>query len=219
METKEIIKAEVTPIMEQANAGVIKSQEDKDNAVNLRKSIKDAKAKIEEKFHFVENTKKAHEAWRSAKDTENSVYTPLNDADKVVMGKVRDYDRKIAIEQQRIADEAEAKRREEERKERERLERQAEKALEKGKEEVAESLIEQAETVTVAPTFQPTVKTKKLITKVKVQNMMKLCRLIADGEVPFSVIEIAQGNLNAWAKTQDHTKKLEGLEFYQDVSR
>lgn len=62
----------------------------------------------------------------------------------------------------------------------------------------------------------PPAPVKKLVWKARVTNLMKLCRSIGIGDVPFTVVEIRQGELNDFAKKYDGTTKIEGLEFYQE---
>jgi hypothetical protein len=132
---------------------------------------------------------------------------------------VKNYDRDEAIRIQREAEIAEAKRREEERKERERLEAMAKKAEEKGKVEKAETLREQAETVTIAPTFTtPPQPVKKLVWRARVTNPLQACKSIAEGLIPFTVVDFKQSALNDFSKSYDGKTKIAGLEFYQEVS-
>jgi len=212
-------KNEIMPIETKGKALVVKDADTRAQAVDLRKEIKDGIEKIEKKYHFKENTGKAHKTWKSNKDTENSVYNPIEALDVTIKGKVNAYDRDEALKAKRIADAAEVKRREDERKERERLEEKAEKAEEKGKTEKAEELREQAETVSFAPRFTAAPKgVKKLITYARITNMTKLCKAIGEGEIPFSVLQVNQSQLNAWAKGQDVKSKYDGIELYEDVS-
>ena len=70
----------------------------------------------------------------------------------------------------------------------------------------------------------PPAPTKKLFWKARVTNMMKLCREIGKGNVPFSVVDISQSKLNDFAKshfsaldTEGFVPKIEGLDFYQET--
>lgn len=213
------INNEVLPLTKQAMAITVSSKSDRDLASFFVDNVKKFKADIEQRFHPTANKKQAYEAYQSALDTEKAFYDPLDNCVKIVTATVKEYDRKEAIAQQQIIAAADAKRREEERKERERLEAQAQKAEAKGNVEKAEALREQAETVSAAPVFTPTTQpVKKLITKARVTNMVKLCALIVAGEIPYNVVEVSLSNLNAWAKTQEASKKYEGIELYQDVN-
>lgn len=63
---------------------------------------------------------------------------------------------------------------------------------------------------------KPAIALKKLTWKAKVTNMMKLCRQIGEGNVPFAVVEVRQSQLNDFAKNHDGKTKIEGIEFYQE---
>ena len=58
--------------------------------------------------------------------------------------------------------------------------------------------------------------TKKLVWKARVTSMMKLCKSVAAGDVPFNVVEVQQAKLNDFAKGYDGSTRIEGLEFYQE---
>lgn len=62
----------------------------------------------------------------------------------------------------------------------------------------------------------PPAQIKKLVWKARVTNMIKLCRQIGEGNVPFSVVDVQQSKLNDFAKAYDGQTKIEGLEFYQE---
>lgn len=99
------------------------------------------------------------------------------------------------------------------------LENQIETVKQEGAEKIAE-IREKAEAPAPEKVkFQPPPEAvKKLITKGRVINMTKLCRAIADGLVPFSVVEVRVSELNDFAKKQDPNKKIDGLEFYQEAT-
>lgn len=59
---------------------------------------------------------------------------------------------------------------------------------------------------------------KKLVWKARVVNMMKLCNSVASGDVPFTVMAVSQSELNDFAKKYDGSKKIPGLEFYQEAT-
>jgi len=62
----------------------------------------------------------------------------------------------------------------------------------------------------------PPAPTKKLVWKARVTNMMKLCRSVGAGDVPFNVVEARGSALNDFAKSHDGKTKIEGIEFYQE---
>lgn len=216
-EQKHVIETEISPLLSKASSLVVKSHDDRFSAVSFIKSLKEMKDRIEERFHPTRNKQAAYKAYEVALETEKSFYSPIDEAVKISNAAVKTFDTNEAIRVMREAREAEAKRQESERKEREKLEEQARKAEEKGKVEKAEVLREQAQSVTVAPSFTPTpVSTKKLIWKCKVTNLFFLCKAIASGQVPFSVVEVRASALNDFAKNHDGKTKIEGLEFYQE---
>lgn len=219
-EQKETIETEINPALQKAKSLIVKTQEHRSDAVSFIKTLKTMKEKIEERFHPTSNKKKAYEVYEDLLQTEHAFYDPIDEAVKIANGAVKTFDTSEAIRVQREAQAAEAKRQEEERRQREKLEADARKAEEKGKFEKAETLREQAENVTVAPSFAPPpVATKKLIWKAKVSSLFLLCKAIASGQVPFSVIEIRLSALNDWAKGYDGKTKIDGIEFYQETSR
>lgn len=213
----EIIKNEVNPLVETAKNIIVKSKEQRIMATEFSKELDNKYTLLDEKFHFTDSKEKSYKAYKSACDVFNAFTEPFKTAKEILKITVKNYDRELAMEQQRMAAEAEAKRLEAERKEREKLEAQADKLIEKGKIEKAEEKLSQAENVSIAPQFVPTEKTRKLITKARVTNIMQLCKLIVDGVIPFSVIEVNAGALNSWAKTQDIATKYDGIQLYQDV--
>lgn len=218
---KKTLNSEVVPMLANAKGLEIKIDEHKRIAIEFRKGIKELKEKIEVTFHPTKNKQDAYRAYENALDTEKAFYNPLNEADDCVRLKIKGYERDIALEAQRKAQEIEAKRLEAERIEREKLLAKAQKAEEKGKIEKAESLREQAESPQLSQVIEvsPPVATKKLVWRANVTNMTALCKSIADGKVPFSVLQIRESALKDFAKLYDGKSKIDGLSFYQDVNR
>lgn len=71
-----------------------------------------------------------------------------------------------------------------------------------------------------APVFTPPLKeVKKLTVKARVTSIFKLCKLIAEGVIPFSVLEVSQVNLNNWAKTQNVKTQYDGIELTEETTR
>jgi hypothetical protein len=214
-----VIKTEVEPMLDKAKSLVVKDKDTKEQAVGFIKTLKDFKEKIEERFHPTANKQTAYKAYDGALATEKAFYSPIDTAIKLVSDNVKTFERDEALRIQREAQLAEAKRQEEERKERERLEAQAKKAEEKGKTEKAEALREQAETVTIAPTFTPPPQpVKKLIWKARVVNPILACQSIGAGLIPFNLVEFKVSALNDLGKSYDGKAKIAGIEFYQDVN-
>ena len=218
-EQKQAIETEIAPALQKARSLVVKNQDQRIEAATFIKGLKSLRDAIEDKFRPTANKKKAYDIYQDLIETEHAFYDPIDEAVKIANSAVKKFDTEEAIRAQREAQEAEAKRQEAERKERERLEAQAKKAEEKGKVEKAEVLREQAQTVTVAPSFTPPpTPVKKLVWKAKVTNLFSLCKAIVSGQVPFNVVEVRVSALNDFAKGYDGKSKIDGLEFYQEAS-
>lgn len=216
---QEAIETEVSPMIDRARALVVKNDDQRALAVSFGKGLKELKAKIEERFHPTANREKALKLWQESKDTENAFYAPIDNAIDAVKKTITTYDREEAIKQQRLAEEAEAKRQEEERKEREKLLKKAETAEKNGHTEKAETLLEQAENVTAKPVFIPTKDVKKLVWKARIKNQFLACKSIGEGLIPFTAVEFRQAALNDLGKAYEANKQpIPGIEFYQDVN-
>ena len=215
-ETEKVIETEASQFLVKANSFLIKTDEQRGEAVSFVKFLKERKTRIEEDYHFTKNKQDAYKTYEGALDTEKKIYGPFDEAIKVTNTTVKQFDTQEAIKVQMAAQEAEAKRQEQERLEREKILEKARKAEEKGKVEKAEVLREQAETVSVQPTFVPTQAVKKLVWKAKVNNLFLVCQAIAKGQIPFSVVEIRVSALNDFAKGYDGKTKIDGIEFYQE---
>jgi hypothetical protein len=217
-EQKQTIETEIVPALQKARSLVVKNHDHRFEAVGFVKSLKAMKEKIEERFHPTQNKERAYEVYKDLVETEHAFYDPIDEALKVTNGTVKTFDTQEAIKIQRQAQEDKAKRQKAEREECERLEAKAMKEAEKGNTEKAEVLLQQAETVTVAPSFTPPPQpAKKLIWKCKVTNLFALCQAIATGQVPFSVVEVRQSALNDFSKNYDGKTKINGIEFYQEA--
>ena len=157
--------------------------------------------------------KKAFEAHKLISTKEKETLAPLDKAEAFVRGRMNVF----LTEQERIrvADERKAllKAQEEERKEKKRLEQRAEKALESGKDEKAEALLEEAEDVYVAPvetirTIAP-VKTAtahvgmrdKLV--VQVLDLKVFVKELCAKDSALSFLKVEQKTLEAWVKSNE----------------
>ncbi len=218
--SEEQIEKEALTLKQRAESMQIVTPEDYQSSAEMRKVLKDLDKNI---VTFFEPMKKStHEAWKSVCNKENEARKPITEADAIVNKKRTAY----YDEQERIRKEAEAKaQREAEeaaKKERDRLLALAVKAEEKGKDEKAEGLLEQAEQVYIEPVFVAPVvaKTVKLdgggsTTRIKdveitVVNPLLLIQEIAAGRVPITVIEVKAGALKTWVKATD-SKHVPGL--------
>jgi len=215
-----MLKTEIVPSLNKAKYFIVKCDNDRENAVMFTKTLKELKASVEEKLHPTANKKKAYESYKAALDTENALYNPIDDSIAIVIKKIKSYDTAEALKAQELAAKAEAARLEKERIEREKLLEKAKSMEEKGKIEKAEMLKEQADSVNIAPDFNINLKqTKDLVWKADVTNMFQLCKSIAEGKVPFNVVEVKQSALNNFAKTYDGKSEIAGLSFYQQTQR
>jgi len=165
---------------------------------------------------------------------ENEMLSIVQKGIKILRDKVSQY--LTAQELKRQEEERKARMAAEEaaRKERERLEAQALKAMEKGKDEKAEQLIEQAEQVFAAPVVIPksveqttkldnggTISQKKDIEvtlPANPEDTRALCAAIAKGAVPVTVVTFSKSQLKTWAKMNLITGKHHGCIFKETVS-
>src|SRR3990167_828274 len=109
-EQKQLVETEVTPIVEAANALVIKTSEDSFNAQNLTKEIKRRRATMHGKFD--PPVRAGHLAWKAAKDLYNFFINPYDEAEIIIKRKVvtfQDENDRQRAEEQRKA-EAESRR-------------------------------------------------------------------------------------------------------------
>lgn len=219
LEHKKVIDSEIAPMLQSARSLIVKDNGQRNTAVSIIKKFKDFKEKIEERFKPTANKEKAYKVYKDLIETEKAFYEPIDESIKIITSTVKQFDTTEAIRVQMEQEEAEAKRKDEEEKQREKLNEKAQKAEDRGDLNKAETLREQAENVTVLPKIAPPIQpVKKLIWKAKVTNLFLLCKAIASGQVPFSVVEVRQSALNDFAKNYDGKTKIEGIEFVQDVS-
>ena len=218
--SEEQIEKEALTLKQRAESMQILTPEDYQSSAEMRKVLKDLDKNI---VTFFEPMKQAASAAHKAICAkENEARKPITEADALVSKKRTAY----YDEQERIRKEAEAKaQREAEeaaKKERDRLLALAVKAEEKGKDEKAEGLLEQAEQVYVEPVFVAPVVAKSIklesgggVSRIKdveitVVNPLLLIQEIAAGRVPITVMEVKAGALKAWVKATD-TKHVPGL--------
>lgn len=213
-------------LYEQATALVVTDQQTYTSAGEVGKALKSLEKEITD--YFAPMKKAAHDAHKSITKKESDELAPVKEAMDIVRKTMNVY----IQEQDKIRQEAERKARiaaeEEARKERERLEKQALAAMEKGKDEKAESLMEQAEMVyaapvTVAPTVDKTVRTESgnivqarelQITVVDVKAF--IAELVKRNVAP-TMIDIKAGPLKAWVKA-NAIVSFPGLHINQTVT-
>lgn len=218
-EQKQLVATEVTPIVEKANALVVRTSEQSFEAQGLVKELKRRRAAIHEKFD--PPVRAAHAAWKAAKDLYNLFVNPFDEAETIIKRKVVTFESELERKRQEEARLAEAKRQEQERLRREELERQARAAEAKGKLEKAEALREKAETVVAPPVFMPPEPPKAEGTGFKKEwkgecyNIMELLGAITQGKAPVTLIEINESALNAAARTYKDTQTIPGVRFFE----
>ena len=210
--TEEAIEQKSLTLYEQATSLTITDQTSYAAAGEVGKALKSLQKEIED--YFAPIKKAAHDAHKAITKKESDELAPVKEAIEIVRNTMNTF----AREQDRIRQEAERKARlaaeEKAKKERERLEAQALKAMEKGKDEKAESLMEQAENVYAAPvaiepTIEKTVRTdsgnitqaKEII--VSVSDMKLFMAELVKRNVAPTMIDIKAGQLKAWVKAND----------------
>ena len=158
----------------------------------------------------------------TAKKSVMNLFRPATDAlsrlEKILKPKIANY--YAEEERKRKAAEAEAEARA--RKERERLEKRAEAARDKGDVEKAENLeVQAATTVATAPATteaKATGVSVRKIWKAKVTDPVALCKEIAAGNIPPTVLDFKQAELNKIASTWQNNREFQGLTIYPENS-
>lgn len=220
------LEQETLTLYEQATSLTISDPATYAAAGEVGKSLKALEKKITEYFEPLRVAAKAN--YDAVLKKKNDELAPVQEAMDVVRKTMNVY----AQEQERIRQEAERKARmeaeEAARKERERLEAQALKAMEKGKDEKADELLDRAENVyaapvAVAPVVEKTVHTasgnitqaKELqITVTDVKSFM--AELVKRNVAP-TMIDVKAGPLKAWVKA-NAIESFPGLHINQTVS-
>lgn len=213
-------------LYEQATSLTIHDQHSYAAAGEVGKALKSLEKEIVD--YFAPMKKAAHDAHKAITKKEAEELAPVKEAMEVVRKTMNVY----IQEQDRIRKEAERKAQlaaeEEARKEREKLLAQAEKAIDKGKDEKAEALLEQAENVyaapvMVAPVVEKTIKTESgNITQAKelqitVTDAKAFLAEIVKRNMAPTMIEIKAGPLKAWVKANGF-ESFPGLHINQTVA-
>lgn len=218
MENKqvEVVKAQVTGLVQVAQTYTVKTQEHLDLAGQELVRVKTVRKQVDELFDPV--IKQAHAAHKEAVASKKRLTDPLDTAERQIKSAIGQYtleqERKTREEQARLRAEAE----ERARKERERIEAQALKAMEKGQEEKAEALIERAECVQVmtpivAPTYQaPTGVSTRKTWKARVTDEAKVPAYFAG----VLIRPVDGAALNRIAVMTKGPSQIPGVEFYED---
>ena len=208
------LSKEVQSITTQAKGFIVQSKEDCEIAIDVRKRIKTARARVKEVFGGIVDA--AHKAHKAAKEQFNRFDDPLAEADTIFQSKVSAWVR----EQQRIeVAENERKRLEAERiaiqAEQDRIAAVAQNLIDAGR-------VEEAEEAVSAPVYTEPVKYTRVESSVpkvdmrtlretwrgKVVDMRKLVEAVASGLVPIMALEPNEKYLNAQAKFAKNTDAL-----------
>lgn len=151
----------------------------------------------------------------------NAKYKPLNDMLVACEGIIK---KKIGAYQQKVEDErrkAEAEAEDKANKERAKLEKRAESAEEKGQDEKADALREQAASVVAAVPAAPAVKVAGISSRetwtAEVTDIQKVCKLIADGVLPVSLIQFKPAELNRIATQWKNTRAFDGIKITKSI--
>lgn len=156
----------------------------------------------------------AHKAWRTICDKEKRLTDVFDKADVITSKKIlayRDVERRKAAEAQR---KAEQERLDRERREREKLLRQAERAEQKGDEEKADLLLDQATEVYAPPVIHESTVQKTEVSdmgtttgvkdwEIERVNNWAIIQAIANGDLPRTIIEIKDSKIKQWARAMN----------------
>ena len=208
----------IVPKLQEARELEVKKPEDRSLAASFCKALKELKEEIETKLKLTVKRERTLQVWKDAKETENYFYAPIDEAIKGVKTKVSQFDLEESQRARKEEADAEAERLKKQRKEEERLDKLSKAAEKRGDTEKADEFKERAETVTVAPAVTPTRGVKKLVYRCKVTNVMKACKSVTEGLMPFNVVEFKESALKDFAKGYNGKDEIPGLRFYEDVN-
>ena len=213
-EVKEDAGQKMLVIDQAKNVTKVASDDDALKANALLKSL--ASGRKEADTLRKQMKKPIDEAGREIQAYWNPIIQSFKEAEAHIKGALTDFERRK--EAQRIKEEAAAA--EKHRKQQERLMKRADAAREKGQEEKAGALeMEAATTVAATPAASATkTSTTKKTWKGQVTDMKALCRAVADGEIPASIFEVKQSELDAQARANKDAREIPGVRFYQDIS-
>lgn len=201
-------------ILREAQALEILTPEHYENAAALLKGVKRRAGEIEEERKRV--LRPLDEARRRIMELFRPAQEVLAQAEHYIKRAVLDYQ----TEQERRRAEEEARLRELARKEQERLMARAQKAAAVGKDELAETLEEQAQSVYVPVVVSGTPKISGLVTRqnwhAEVTDKAALIHAVAEGKVPDVVLEPNMVILNAQARALKEALDYPGVKAVAD---
>lgn len=191
----------------------IKTHDDCQAAADI---LKDAKTKVkalEERRKLI--TKPLDDAKASVMELFRPATTALTQLEKTLKPKIS----KFIDDQEAARRKIEAEAEEKARIARDKLEAKAEKMRDNGKTEQAEALeMRAATTVASAPAVYSQKISSVSVRKTWVADVtdtLAVCRAIADGLLPPTIIEFKQAELNRLAATWQNTRAFDGLNIYQ----
>ena len=209
------LEREIAPVLQRANTITVRSQDDRNDAMEFLRAVKGANKRATEFFGPIVDA--AHKAWKQTTASRASILDPLEAAEKRVKATVSGYDQeqeRIRQEEQRrlqaIADE-------EARRERERLEKQAAKLKTPEK---REAKLEEAAAVfapvvhIVEPEKQAGESTRKRW-KMKMNDKAALIAAAASGnDLAASLLTYDESAGNRIAPTIKDVIKIPGVDTY-----
>ena len=199
----------IVSLYERCKSMVVNSQQDCQVAADV---LSDVKARI----RLLDDRRKAITApLDAAKKSVMDLFRPAADAgadiERELKGKIGAY----MTEQERIRREEQAKAEEKARKERERLEARAQAAAESGNVEKAVELeLRAATTVAVAPAAESAKiagASVRYSWSAEVTDIVALCKAIGAGELPPTLVDVKQSELNRIASTWQNNREFPGL--------
>lgn len=185
----------------EARALAVRSGDDYERAASLLLAVKQLRKALDEAYD--DNIADAHRAHKKLLAKKASFEQPLIDAERQLKARLLAYD----TEQRRIRAEEERKLREEARKiEEEARLKEAERLENEGRQREAEAVLD-------APSFVPAVKAPPATPKVEgvsyreiwsaeVDDLVELCRGVADGTVPSSYVTANMTAINQKARAE-----------------
>ncbi|HSH27959.1 MAG TPA: hypothetical protein VK972_09390 [Wenzhouxiangella sp.] len=190
----------------------VTNAEEAQEAAKFLKQCGAAKKALEERRKAI--TAPLDQAKRSVMDLFRGPANTLEDARDVVKRKINSW----TAEEERKAAEERRKAEEKARKERERAEAKAREYEEQGRADMAEKWETKAEEADMAApppsTGGPKVEGVQMRTyyEVEVRDVKELCRAIADGKLPTSMVKPVQGELNKFARTWKGEQEMPGCQ-------
>jgi len=208
-DTQTEMKDEVAPVLKQAEELTIVTEKDYEKAGGILLSIKALRKKVKQQFGSA--VKKAHVAWKAAKEIENTFDNPLKEAESIIKNSISAYtieiNRKIE-EEKRMAEEkarqeAEAKREEE-----------TKAAFADGN--IQEAFAKKAEPVVAAPVaVRSAPKTEGISTRelwsAKVVDIQKLALAVGEGNINPDFILPNMPLLNKYAREVHSSLRIPGV--------